>query len=113
MTAARAQPLVAAAGNGALIVGGAGPGGPLSTAEYFDEILLFMDCCRDLRPNVSPVGPVTPPVNSDRADEVRFLYGMAAEVDSKAWEVPLLTTGTTIPSRAINIDLISPTRRRI
>ena len=23
----------------------------------------------------------------------------------KAWEVPLLTTGTTIPSRAINIDL--------
>src|ERR1043165_1442716 len=23
----------------------------------------------------------------------------------KAWEVPLLTTGTSIPSRAINIDL--------
>ena len=36
MTVARAQPLVAAAGNGALIVGGVGPSGPLSTAEYFD-----------------------------------------------------------------------------
>ncbi len=58
-------------------------------AGAFNELVLFMDCCRDLRPNVSPVGPVTPPVNSDRADEVRFLYGMAAEVDSKAWEVPL------------------------
>src|SRR5437763_1922694 len=23
----------------------------------------------------------------------------------KAWEIPLLTTGTTIPSKAINIDL--------
>jgi hypothetical protein len=58
-------------------------------AGAFNELVLFMDCCRDLKPNVSPVGPVTPPVNSDRADEVRFLYAMAAEVDSKAWEVPL------------------------
>ncbi len=36
MTGARSQPLVAPAGNGALVVGGNGPGGPLSTAEYYD-----------------------------------------------------------------------------
>jgi len=36
MQAARAQPLVATAGNGALVVGGVGEAGPLSTAEYYD-----------------------------------------------------------------------------
>jgi hypothetical protein len=36
MTEPRAQPLVARAGDGALIVGGTGPSGPLSTAEYYD-----------------------------------------------------------------------------
>lgn len=36
MTEARAQPVVARAGDGALVVGGTGPSGPLSTAEYYD-----------------------------------------------------------------------------
>jgi hypothetical protein len=36
MTEPRSQPLIAPAGNGALVVGGIGPGGPLSTAEYYD-----------------------------------------------------------------------------
>lgn len=36
MTEPRAQPLVAPAGAGALVVGGIGPDGPLSTAEYYD-----------------------------------------------------------------------------
>ncbi|TMQ19821.1 MAG: hypothetical protein E6J91_05260 [Deltaproteobacteria bacterium] len=36
MTEARAQPVVAPAGDGALVVGGMGPSGPLSTAEYYD-----------------------------------------------------------------------------
>jgi hypothetical protein len=36
MTEPRAQPLVARAGDGVLIVGGMGPAGPLSTAEYYD-----------------------------------------------------------------------------
>jgi hypothetical protein len=36
MSEARSQPLVAAAGNGALVVGGIGPSGPLATAEYYD-----------------------------------------------------------------------------
>ncbi|HEY4244158.1 MAG TPA: kelch repeat-containing protein [Kofleriaceae bacterium] len=36
LTEPRAQPLVAAAGNGALVIGGTGPAGPLSTAEYYD-----------------------------------------------------------------------------
>lgn len=36
MTEARAQPLIARAGDGALVVGGMGASGPLSTAEYYD-----------------------------------------------------------------------------
>ncbi|HSR97643.1 MAG TPA: hypothetical protein VLM79_11360, partial [Kofleriaceae bacterium] len=36
MTASRGQPLIAPAGRGALIVGGVGPDGALSTAEYYD-----------------------------------------------------------------------------
>ncbi len=36
MSDARSQPLVAPAGNGALVVGGLGPSGPLMTAEYYD-----------------------------------------------------------------------------
>jgi len=36
MIEARARPLVARAGDGALVVGGIGPAGPLSTAEYYD-----------------------------------------------------------------------------
>ena len=67
-------------------------------AGAFDELVLFMDCCRDLKLNVSPSGPVTPAVNSDRADQVRFLYAMAAEVGSKAWEVP---QGTPLEPRGV------------
>jgi hypothetical protein len=36
LTEPRAQPLVARAGDGALVIGGRGAAGPLSTAEYFD-----------------------------------------------------------------------------
>ena len=36
LTEPRAQPLVARAGDGVLVVGGLGPDGPLSTAEYYD-----------------------------------------------------------------------------
>ena len=36
MTEPRSQPLIAPAGGGALVVGGVGPSGPLSTAEYYD-----------------------------------------------------------------------------
>jgi len=36
LTEPRSQPLVARAGNGVLVVGGDGPAGPLSTAEYYD-----------------------------------------------------------------------------
>ena len=38
MRDARLHPLVARAGNGALVVGGIGPSGPLSTVEYYDPI---------------------------------------------------------------------------
>jgi hypothetical protein len=60
-------------------------------AAAFDELVLFMDCCRDLKPNVPPSGPVTPPVYSDRSGKVRFFYAMATEVDSQSWEQPLGT----------------------
>jgi hypothetical protein len=36
MAEPRSQPLVAPAGSGALVVGGVGPDGPLSTAEFYD-----------------------------------------------------------------------------
>jgi len=36
MMAARARPLIARAGDGVLVVGGVGPTGPLSSAEYYD-----------------------------------------------------------------------------
>jgi hypothetical protein len=36
LTEPRAQPLIARAGEGVLVVGGIGPAGPLSTAEYYD-----------------------------------------------------------------------------
>lgn len=39
MSEARSQPLVAAAGNGALVVGGIGPSGSLATVEYFDPTI--------------------------------------------------------------------------
>jgi hypothetical protein len=60
-------------------------------AGAFDEIVLLMDCCRDLKPNIPPSGPVTPDVVSDRVDNVKYFYAMAAEVDSKSWEQPLGT----------------------
>jgi len=44
MHQARAQPLVAPAGDGALVVGGLGPDGPLSSAEYYDpETAAFVE----------------------------------------------------------------------
>jgi hypothetical protein len=36
MSEPRAQPLIARAGDGALVVGGTGPAGPLSTIDYYD-----------------------------------------------------------------------------
>jgi len=38
MRAERSAPLIARAGAGALIIGGVGPDGPLSTAEYYDPV---------------------------------------------------------------------------
>lgn len=70
------------------------PGHPyaewLRNAGAFDEIVLVMDCCRDLKNNVSSIGP-TPPLISDRREEVRRFYAAATELDSKSWEQPLGT----------------------
>lgn len=65
------------------------PGHPYAewfrNAAAFDEIVLIMDCCRDLKNNVSTIGP-TPPLLNDRKDAVRRFYAAATELDSKSWE---------------------------
>ena len=59
-------------------------------AAAFDEIVLLMDCCRDLKDNVSPTGaPFLPEIVSDQRDSVKYFYARAAELDSKAWDQQL------------------------
>lgn len=55
-------------------------------AAAFDEIILLMDCCRDLKNNVIPVPCTLLPLINDRRDEVRLFYAVATELDSKSWE---------------------------
>jgi uncharacterized caspase-like protein len=69
------------------------PGHPYAewfrNAAAFDEIVLFMDCCRDLKNNVSTIGLSPPLVNPERRDQVRRFYAAATELDSKSWEQEL------------------------
>ena len=59
------------------------------TAGAFDEIILLMDCCRDLKNNVTPTFCTPTPLTSGRREEVRVFYAAAAGVDSKSWETDL------------------------
>ncbi len=56
---------------------------------YFEEILLFMDCCRDFIPGVpaNPIilGPPTP----GGAKIPKRLYGFATDWNKLAWERPM------------------------
>jgi hypothetical protein len=55
------------------------------TAGYFEEVILFMDCCRDLRPSIS-ANPVTlPPTTGGTAPKKRF-YAYATDLGKKSWE---------------------------
>jgi hypothetical protein len=54
-------------------------------AAAFDEIVLFMDCCRDLKNNVSPLPCTLDPIIGDRS-RVRMLYAAATDLDSQSWE---------------------------
>jgi len=55
-------------------------------AAAFDEIVLFMDCCRDLKLNVPPIPCTLEPMVKDRRSDVRILYAAATDLDSQSWE---------------------------
>jgi caspase domain-containing protein len=58
-------------------------------SHAFEEILLFMDCCRTDRPDV-PLGVITTPtVKGGRPEEVRVFYAWATQWDTRSWEQPL------------------------
>jgi hypothetical protein len=68
------------------------PGHPYAewfrNAAAFDEVVLIMDCCRDLKNNVAPIGPGSPLINDRRTQVARF-YAVPTELDSKSWEQDL------------------------
>lgn len=64
-------------------------------SHAFDEILLFMDCCRTDRPEVPPAPILTPIVAGGRPDDVRVFYAWATQWDSRSWEQPLGAPPTT------------------
>jgi hypothetical protein len=51
----------------------------------FDEVILFADCCRDLKDNVSPTPPPFPTFTPERSAGRRF-YAAATKLNSKAFE---------------------------
>jgi hypothetical protein len=51
----------------------------------FDEVILFADCCRDLKDNVPPTPPPFPIFTAER-DPGRRFYAAATKLDSKAFE---------------------------
>jgi len=57
-------------------------------AAAFDEIFLFVDCCRDLKKNVDPEPCGLSPLLDDRRDDVSLFYALATRLDSKSWEQP-------------------------
>lgn len=59
-------------------------------SHSFDEILLFMDCCRDDRPEVRMTMSInTKIVEGGRPNTVRTFYAWATQWDSRAFEMPL------------------------
>lgn len=55
-------------------------------AAAFDEVLLFMDCCRDVKNNVPPIPCSLTPLLDDRRAEVKVFCAVATELDSLSWE---------------------------
>ena len=51
----------------------------------FDEVVLFADCCKDLKDNVSPTPPPFPTFTPERPAGRRF-YAAATKLNSKAFE---------------------------
>ncbi len=59
-------------------------------AGVFDEVILFMDCCRDQKDNVALTPPSMPAIKAQRDAAKRF-YAAATQLDSKSWERPFGT----------------------
>jgi hypothetical protein len=86
----------------ALLMANAGPItlgnhlGGLSYAEWFrapgvfDEVLLFVDCCRDLKDAVALMPPTMTPLDPQRAPGKSF-YAAATQLASPSFEKPLGT----------------------
>lgn len=55
-------------------------------AALFEEVLLFMDCCRDNYPALSFLDPPWDREAHPEAGQVRFLYGFAAQAGAKSRE---------------------------
>lgn len=59
-------------------------------SHAFDEILLFMDCCRDDRPEIRMMTPITTAiVGGGRPQDVKTFYAFATQWDSRSYEMPL------------------------
>jgi Caspase domain len=56
------------------------------TSALFDEVVLFMDCCRDNYTRVSAAFPPWLPLDNNRAQKVRPFYGFATEWSRKSRE---------------------------
>jgi hypothetical protein len=65
--------------------------GTRTHAEYFrgrgifDEVIMFVDCCRDLKNNVFLTPTQLPAVSSQRPPG-RYFYAASTQLGSKAWE---------------------------
>jgi hypothetical protein len=51
----------------------------------FDEVVLFVDCCRDQKDNI-PLSPHPFPSLRPQRDPARRFYAAATKLDSRAWE---------------------------
>lgn len=60
-------------------------------SHAFDEIIMFMDCCRTDRSDVSPLPIIDPHIAGGRSEDVKVFYGWATRWDTRAWEQSLGT----------------------
>jgi hypothetical protein len=63
------------------------------TAALFDEIVLFMDCCRDDYPRAPVYVPPWPEIRRPAGANVRYFYGFATKWSSKAREKQIMPGG--------------------
>jgi hypothetical protein len=62
--------------------------GWVADAHYFDEILLFMDCCREIQAVPAPNMPWGPLRDSSAPETVKRFYAFAARFQRVSWEAP-------------------------